>query len=144
MILQLKPDIVVVSMFLKGRDGCSVIQEIKKTLPNIKIVVTGTPNEGLIEKAMSHGAAYYLVKPFSVLSAIDRIREVMAMDVAPLKNTAVTKRKPISTEEKISEIFISIGIPPHIKGYGYLREGIRMTIEHPNRLFSTYFYKFKK
>ena len=131
MILQLKPDIVVVSMFLKGRDGCSVIQEIKKTLPNIKIVVTGTPNEGLIEKAMSHGAAYYLVKPFSVLSAIDRIREVMAMDVAPLKNTAVTKRKPISTEEKISEIFISIGIPPHIKGYGYLREGIRMTIEHP-------------
>ncbi len=34
-------------------------------------------------------------------------------------------------DEKISNIFISIGIPPHIKGYVYLREGIKMTIENP-------------
>ena len=40
-------------------------------------------------------------------------------------------RKSASIEEKISEIFISIGIPPHIKGYSYLREGIKMTIEKP-------------
>ena len=26
---------------------------------------------------------------------------------------------------------MSIGIPPHIKGYKYLREGIKMTIERP-------------
>ena len=48
------------------------------------------------------------------------------------KDCAVHKRKPVTIDEKISEIFISIGIPPHIKGYGYLREGIKMTIEHPN------------
>ena len=43
----------------------------------------------------------------------------------------VGKRAPVTMEEKISEIFISIGIPPHIKGYGYLREGIKMTVESP-------------
>jgi len=131
MILQLKPDVVVVSMFLKGSDGGYVIQEVKKSLPNTKIIATGISNDMLIEKAMNLGAAYYLVKPFSVLSALDRIRELLSMDAMPLKNSAIAKRKPISIEEKISEIFISIGIPPHIKGYGYLREGIRMTIEHP-------------
>jgi two-component system response regulator (stage 0 sporulation protein A) len=26
---------------------------------------------------------------------------------------------------------MSIGIPPHIKGYGYLREGIRTTVQDP-------------
>ena len=29
-------------------------------------------------------------------------------------------------------IFISIGIPPHIKGYGYLREGIKITVQNPH------------
>ena len=29
-------------------------------------------------------------------------------------------------------IFIAIGIPPHIKGYGYLREGIKTTVEQPH------------
>ena len=131
MILQLKPDIVVVSMFLRGRDACGIIQEVKKVLPNVKFVVTGMPNESLIEKAMSHGASYYLVKPFTISTALDRLSEIVLMDAMPIKNNASTKRKPISVEEKISEIFISIGIPPHIKGYAYLREGIKMTIERP-------------
>ena len=42
------------------------------------------------------------------------------------------KRKPVTLEEKISDIFISIGIPPHIKGYAYLREGIKMTVNRPH------------
>ena len=41
------------------------------------------------------------------------------------------KRRATSLEEKISDIFISIGIPPHIKGYAYLREGIKMTVKQP-------------
>ena len=36
-----------------------------------------------------------------------------------------------SVEERISNIFISIGIPPHIKGYAYLREGIKMAVNDP-------------
>ena len=48
-----------------------------------------------------------------------------------VREFANVKRKPSTIDEKISEIFISIGIPPHIKGYGYLREGIKMTVETP-------------
>jgi len=34
-------------------------------------------------------------------------------------------------EERISRIFIGMGIPPHIKGYGYLREGVKLTVGCP-------------
>ena len=34
-------------------------------------------------------------------------------------------------DEKISNIFITVGIPPHIKGYGYLREGVKIAIQTP-------------
>lgn len=131
-ILKLKPDLVVVGMFLKGTDGCGVIRTIKKTWAHTKIIATGVPNDLLIEEAMQEGASFYLVKPFSVQSAMERIYELLKKKEQPEKGLAITHRKPISLEEKISEIFISIGIPPHIKGYGYLREGIKMTIEQPN------------
>ena len=130
-ILNAKPDLVVVSMFLKGADGCAVIRAIKKTWSDVKIIATGVSNDTLIEKAMAEGASYYLVKPFSITTAIERLRELMKDKSQNTKESAVAKRKPVSVDEKISEIFISIGIPPHIKGYSYLREGIKMTIERP-------------
>ena len=85
-----------------------------------------------IEKAMAEGVDYYLVKPFTLQTAMERITELMKDKPSISKEIAVGKRKPITIEEKISEIFISIGIPPHIKGYAYLREGIKMTIENPS------------
>lgn len=130
-ILALKPDLVIVGMFLKGTDGCGVIRTVKKTWLEAKIIATGVASDSLIEKAMGEGATYYLVKPFSIQTAMERIREIMKDKPTGGKEVAINKRKPVTTEEKISEIFISIGIPPHIKGYGYLREGIKMTIERP-------------
>ena len=130
-ILTLKPDLVIVGMILKGTDGCGVIRMVKKTWVDAKIVAMGIPNDALIERAMAEGAAYYLGKPFSVATALERIRELMKDKTTSSKDSVSHKRKPITTEEKISEIFISIGIPPHIKGYGYLREGIKLTIDRP-------------
>lgn len=34
----------------------------------------------------------------------------------------------LSLDKKISNIFVTIGIPPHIKGYQYLREAIKLCI----------------
>ena len=130
-ILSLKPDFVIVGMILKGTDGCGVIRIVKKTWANAKIVAMGIPNDSLIERAMAEGALYYLGKPFSVTTAMERIRELAKETTMAGKDTAIGKRKPITIEEKVSEIFIAIGIPPHIKGYAYLREGIKLTIDRP-------------
>ncbi|HEY8424243.1 MAG TPA: sporulation initiation factor Spo0A C-terminal domain-containing protein, partial [Clostridia bacterium] len=43
----------------------------------------------------------------------------------------VNRMRQKSTDEKITNIFISVGIPAHIKGYHFLREAIKMTIENP-------------
>jgi len=129
-LLNSKPDLVIVGMFLKGTDGCGVIRAVKKTWPQVKIIATGIPNDEIIERAMEEGAVYYLVKPFSIQTAMERIYDVLKAKQSVI--TAIPIRKtPMTLEEKISDIFISIGIPPHIKGYSYLREGIKMTVETP-------------
>lgn len=131
-IIQFKPDLLIIGMFVKGTDGFGVIREVKKSWGEAKIIAMGIPNDSLIEKALLEGATYYLSKPFSIQTAMERIRELMKEKEVEQKGaSAVTKRKAITADEKISEIFISIGIPPHIKGYAYLREGIKMTMENP-------------
>ena len=130
-ILRLKPDLIITSMFLKGTDGCGVMRAIKKNWSEAKIIATGGANDSLIERAMEEGAMYYLVKPFSISAALERIRDLINSKPSVEKETPTKKHKPSTLDEKISEIFISIGIPPHIKGYSYVREGIKMTINHP-------------
>ncbi|MBE5746732.1 MAG: sporulation transcription factor Spo0A [Clostridiales bacterium] len=130
-ILQLNPNVVITDIFLRGTDGFGVMRAIRKSWADVKIVVIGIANDDLAERAMAEGALYYIVKPFSVDTAIERLREVLREKTNDDHPTSITRKHTISIEEKISEIFISIGIPPHIKGYGYLREGIKMTIEKP-------------
>lgn len=127
-----KPDLVITGMFLKGTDGCGVIQAIKKTWPTVKILALGIANDALIEKALNRGADFYLVKPFAVEVAMERINELLSRTgEKEVKEYALQRKKAVTLDEKISEIFISIGIPPHIKGYSYLREAIKMTVESP-------------
>ena len=135
-VLDLKPDLVIVGMFLKGTDGCGVIRAVKKSWSEAKIIATGIPNDSLIERAMTEGAAYYLVKPFSVPNAMERIRELLMDKPVEEKPVETVRQKPFNVDERISEIFISIGIPPHIKGYVYLREGIKLTVENPTMINS--------
>lgn len=133
-IVNSKPDIVIVGTFLKGLDGCNVIREIKAAGLQSKIIATGVSGEAVIERAIREGADYYLIKPFAIQGALELMSELCEeKGNAATETTEVLpqKRRASSLEEKISDIFISIGIPPHIKGYAYLREGIKMTVKQP-------------
>ena len=132
-IFKEEPDLAFVGMFLKSVDGCGVIREMKKKGLKTKIIATGVSNDGVVERAILEGADYYIVKPFSIVSALERANEMLIEKNADVdgKEFSGVKKKTATTDEKISEIFISIGIPPHIKGYGYLREGIKTTVEKP-------------
>ena len=129
-LLKIKPDLLIVSVFLQGADGCSVMQTVKRTWQGTKIIATGIGKDEVIERALSCGAASYLIKPFSVENALDLSRDILRSSLM-LSESAPAARRATTIEEKISDIFISIGIPPHIKGYAYLREGIRMTVDKP-------------
>lgn len=133
-IVNSKPDIVIVGTFLKGLDGCNVIREIKAAGLQSKIIATGVSGEAVIERAIREGADYYLIKPFAIQGALELMSELCEeKGNAATETTEILpqKRRATSLEEKISDIFISIGIPPHIKGYAYLREGIKMTVKQP-------------
>lgn len=135
LINQHKPDVVLLDTVLSGEDGFGVMKHIKEHLPTCNVfVVSGFTDDKLVSKAIARGAKYYFVKPVAAETVCDRIKDVLEEQSTEYLVAAQPrdKRRVNSLDEKISNIFISIGIPPHIMGYQYLREGIKMTIADPS------------
>ena len=121
---RLKPDVLVTGLVLPDLDGFAVLDRLKKE--NLKtriIVVSALTGEGFISKAMGLGASYYMVKPLDISALLEQI----------VSGTGGARRiKDKNLDEKISNIFMSVGIPAHIKGYHFLREAIKLAILKPD------------
>lgn len=121
-------DIVIMDLVLSKFDGFTVLERMKGKMPKV-IVTSSLSHEGFISKAMNMGVAYFLVKPTDFETLKQRAKEVCQSKTSTLTN--IEKQKNRVLEEKISNIFITVGIPAHIKGYQFLREAIKMAIDNP-------------
>lgn len=126
-----KPKFLITELVLCGYDGLSVVEKIKEMKLNTKIVVlSALASDIVINKATRAGADYFMAKPvnFEILEQRLCALEISAENTTKEMGQVFHK---ISLEEKISKIFINVGIPPHIKGYAFLREGVKMAVEDP-------------
>ena len=126
------PTVVILSLFLRNLDGFTVMEEARKAQKKTEYIVMGNfSDDKIINRAISLGARYYLMKPVDAEVVADRAAEISCEEETAVRE-GVERRRANSLDERISNIFISIGIPPHIKGYKYLREGIKMAVEDPH------------
>ena len=129
LIVEKKPKILITGLVLSGYDGLSVIAKLKELDLQTKVIVLSALNtDEVISKAVSAGADYFMAKPYNFAALKERIDSMFVEKQEILTNANFHK---VSLEEKISKIFINVGIPPHIKGYGFLREGVKMAVEDP-------------
>jgi len=78
---KLKPDIVTLDILMRGMDGLSALEAIKKENSGAKIVmVTALGQEEKQEEAFKLGASGYIRKPFKQTEIIDEIRRVLGSD----------------------------------------------------------------
>ncbi len=117
------PDVVILDLVMPVRDGYSFLENVHKGNSKF-IVLSALSQDTFINRAITLGADYYLVKPCSVNALEERIRFVKN---AGKESTVVDK----AIEERITNIFITVGIPAHIKGYQFLREAIKMAVDNP-------------
>ena len=70
-----------------------------------------------------------MLKPINLDVLVKRIN-----DLFDTQNLLVSSHIPANKEieEKISNIFITVGIPAHIKGYQFLREAIKLAMDNPD------------
>jgi len=126
--IKIKPDVVVMDLLIPGVDGFDAITGIKGILPECKFIVNSNLNSSVfVSRAMELGVDYFMMKPIDEQSLVNRIREIC---INNKKKSDMVKLKQL--EEKITNIFLTVGIPAHIKGYQFLREAIKMAVEDPH------------
>lgn len=129
-------DVMLMDIIMPRMDGYALLEGLGKMklnqVPQV-IVLTALGRDDFIIRAIDLGAKYYIVKPFEMAALLLRIRELAGTAPArsePFRMTHMDRTQSI--DEKLSGLFLTIGIPAHIKGYQYLREGVKMVVENPD------------
>ena len=130
-----KVDLVIADIVLQNIDGFEFLEKLQEvdglTKPKV-LIVSSLKGEDFAEKAISLGANYYLIKPVINDVLIKRINTIVNNDDDKVFSSSTKRVKNRALDEKISNIFITVGIPAHIKGYQFLREAIKMAIDEPD------------
>lgn len=133
LILKTEAEYAVVDLILSGLDGLGVLDRLSAYGSKTKIIVyTSLSSEEVVETCISKGAAFYVAKPCPIETLVNRVIDLFLNGNRENLPSGTRIAKTTSLDERISKIFISVGIPPHIKGYGYLREGIKLAVDNPD------------
>lgn len=134
-----KPDILILDIIMPHLDGLEVLerlQDFEQNIPKV-IVLSAVGQDRITQRAIELGAHYYVVKPFDFNVFMKRLKQIAGLEVnmSKLKEKSdmylesKTSNNEANLESRITKIIHEIGIPAHIKGYLYLREGITLVIE---------------
>lgn len=129
-------DAILMDLIMPKLDGLGVLEQLNMLggeKPAV-IIVTAIHNENMIKSACSLGAKYFMVKPIEPSTLYKRTLDMLAH--APETGVSITPAPvpPRTLDEKITSVFLVAGIPAHIKGYHYLREGIKMVYNSPTMI----------
>lgn len=145
MIKDTEPDVVLLDMVMPKLDGIGVMDKINndtaiKKTPSF-VMISAVGQEQITEAAFAHGADYYIMKPFNnemVINRIKNVRNVHSVSDMKMVNAyaKVKENTQKDLESEVTSIIHELGVPAHIKGYQYLRDGIVMSVQDVDMLNS--------
>ncbi|WP_407310136.1 sporulation transcription factor Spo0A [Desulfosporosinus sp. SB140] len=142
------PDVLVLDIIMPHLDGLGVLEKLhyEKQRPRI-IVLSAFGQESMIQRVVSLGADYYMLKPFDLDTLGKRIRQLSSeitytssLGVNLTKNGISqvaddTSKTPVKNlEEEVTRVIYQMGVPAHVKGYQYLRDAIVSVVQEVSLL----------
>jgi len=125
-------DVVLLDLIMPKKDGLYVLEQINKKNINCNIIVeTSYNSQDAIRQVSEYNVNYFILKPFELTDLEQRIVEVVNSKNKSGKHINI---KQNNLQISITKILHELGIPSHIKGYQYIREGIGIIYEHPETI----------
>ena len=122
-------DIILLDLIMPNKDGIAVLQHLNENRIDKKVIVLTSYNtQDMIRKVSELGASYFLLKPFELSALEEKIKDVV--------NNSIGKGESIdlfnnNLQISITKTLHELGVPSHIKGYQYIREGITLVYKRP-------------
>ena len=128
---QFEYDVIILDLIMPEKDGLYVLEAMKQNNINKKVIVATSYNAmEVIRQVSEYGVNYYVLKPFDMKDLEKRIMLVASKEY----DNKVIDVEYNNIQSSISKILHELGIPSHIKGYQYIREGINILYDHPETI----------
>ena len=127
-------DVLITELVMPVLDGLDLLEQLRLepvNRPGVIIMVSYMRSDSLLQRSFAKGASYVMLKPVEPEFLHRRMRDLLEAGNAEKEITFAPRPRAQTLDEKISAIFLSVGIPAHIKGYHFLREAIRMVYCEP-------------
>ena len=119
-------DLIIMDILVPGLDGLAILEELRKKNINKKVIVLSSyKNENIIKTCSDYNVSYYLIKPFSISSLEKRILDIKSY---PQPMNKISENLDL----EVSQILHNLGIPSHIRGYKYIRDGVMILFNNSN------------
>jgi len=134
LVREKQADVMLLDMIMPSLDGFGVLNHLQR-IPMEKrphvIAVTALGRDDFIRRAVDLGVKYYMIKPVELPVLLERIHDVMQGDPPLDVSVRPLNAQALSLDDRLSNLFLGMGIPAHIKGYQYLREAVKLVLENP-------------
>ena len=122
-------DIILLDLVMPKKDGLNVLEYLKKNNIDKKVIVlTAYNTQEVIRKVASLGASYFMVKPFELSDLESKIKELTSRKTKKGESIDLFHN---NLQISITKTLHELGVPSHIKGYQYIREGITLVYKKP-------------
>lgn len=121
-------DVVIMDLLLPNKDGLNIIKGIRnKSVDKGIIVLTGYNTLDMVKQISMLNVNYFILKPYDIK---DLEYHILNLDNNRVSLFDCDKE----LQSNISNLLHSLGVPSHIKGYEYIREGIGLLYNKPSIL----------
>lgn len=128
-------DVLITELVMPKLDGLDLIEQLRlepANRPAVIIIVSYMRSDSLLQRSFAKGASYVMIKPVEPELLYRRMKDLLDVCANGERELSFAAQSPTrSLDEKVTSIFLSVGIPAHIKGYHFLREAIRMVYYKP-------------
>ena len=122
-------DIIILDLVMPNVDGIEVLKFVKdRSIEKKVIVLTSYNSQDMIRKVSELGADYFMLKPFELDVLENKILEVSNNFNAEGAGIDLYNN---NLQISITKTLHELGVPSHIKGYQYIREGITLVYNNP-------------
>jgi len=123
-------DMILLDLVMPNVDGIEVLEHLKENNINKKVIVlTSYSTQDMIRQVSELGADYYILKPFELEHLKSKIEKVYNEQQYDEGSVDFSQNK---LQISISNTLHELGVPSHIKGYQYIREGITLVFKNPD------------
>ncbi len=126
LILQRKPDIVLLDLLMPRLDGISVLEGLRESplphFPHVIVTADFGVKSVIIARAFILGASYYVIKPYKMEDLLNRV-------LLFAKPSLLSDRSPGDVHSRLKRTVLGLGVSPNVLGFPYIIEATEVLLE---------------